>query len=105
MTTSTQALVVNSRLAVTAVASLNPADAGDPVSFAQISTGGVGSLVCNWSFGDGWSADTCNTVHTYATTGSFTVRLTTTDTLSVTASASLSIRVSVAPTLQSTSCA
>src|SRR5437867_6382970 len=92
-TTSTQALAVNSRLAVTAVASLNPADAGVPVSFAQISTGGVGSLVCNWSFGDGWSANNCNTVHTYATTGSFTVRLTTTDTLSVSASASLSITV------------
>ncbi len=102
-TTSTQALVVNSRLAVTAVASLNPADAGVPVSFAQISTGGVGSLVCNWSFGDGWSANNCNTVHTYATTGSFTVRLTTTDILSVSASASLSISVTVAPTVNFTS--
>src|SRR5205809_818288 len=102
-TTSTQALVVNSRLAVTAMASLNPADAGVPVSFAQISTGGVGSLVCNWSFGDGWSANNCNTVHTYATTGSFTVGLTTTDTLSVSASASLSISVTVAPTVNFTS--
>ncbi len=102
-TTSTQALVVNSRLAVTAVASLNPADAGVPVSFAQISTGGVGSLVCNWSFGDGWSANKCNTIHTYATTGSFTVSLTTTDTLTVSASASLSISVTVAPTVNFTS--
>ncbi|OLB45337.1 hypothetical protein AUI07_08220 [archaeon 13_2_20CM_2_53_6] len=102
-TTSTQALVVNSRLAVTAVASLNPADAGVPVSFAQISTGGVGSLACNWSFGDGWSANKCNTIHTYATTGSFTVSLTTTDTLNVSASASLSISVTVAPTVNFTS--
>ncbi len=102
-TTSTQTIVVNSRLAVTAMASLNPADAGVPVSFAAISTGGVGSLVCNWSFGDGWSANKCNTIHTYATTGSFTVRLTTTDTLNVSASASLSISVTVAPTVNFTS--
>src|SRR5207247_4982346 len=97
------AAVLHSTLAYTALASLNPGDARVPVSFAQISTGGVGSLVCNWSCGDGWSANNCNTVHTYATTGSFTVRLTTTDILSVSASASLSISVTVAPTVNFTS--
>ena len=97
--TATQTLVVNSRLAVTASASPNPADAGVPVSFALVSTGGVGSLVCNWIFGDGWSASKCNTIHTYATTGSFTVSLTATDTLGVAASISLQISVTVAPTV------
>ena len=97
--TATQTLVVNSRLAVTASASPNPADAGVPVSFALVSTGGVGSLVCNWSFGDGWSASKCNTIHTYATTGSFTASLTATDTLGVEASISLQISVAVAPTV------
>ncbi|TMI25682.1 PKD domain-containing protein, partial [Candidatus Bathyarchaeota archaeon] len=97
--TAIQTLVVNSRLAVTASASPNPADAGVPVSFALISTGGVGSLVCNWIFGDGWSASKCNTIHTYATTGSFTVSLTATDTLDVEASISLQISVTVAPTV------
>src|SRR5207249_455425 len=79
-TTSTQALVVNSRLAVTAMASLNPADAGVPVSFAQISTGGVGSLVCNWNFGDGSPDDNgILATHTYAAPGVFMVSLTTRD--------------------------
>ncbi|TMI53536.1 PKD domain-containing protein [Candidatus Bathyarchaeota archaeon] len=97
--TATQTLVVNSRLAVTAAASPNPADAGVPVSFALVSTGGVGSLDCNWSFDDGWSASKCNTIHTYATTGSFTASLTATDTLGVAASISLQISVAVAPTV------
>src|SRR5439155_139697 len=97
--TATQTLVVNSRLAVTAAASPNPADAGVPVSFALVSTGGVGSLDCNWSFDDGWSASKCNTIHTYATTGSFTASLTATDSLGVAASISLQISVAVAPTV------
>src|SRR5206468_980493 len=94
---ATRTIVVNSRLTVTTAASPNPADAGVPVSFATTSTGGVGSLVCNWSFGDSWSASKCDTIHTYATTGSFTARLTATDTLGVTSPASLPIGVTVAP--------
>jgi len=101
--TATQTLLINSKLAVTTAASLNPADAGVPVSFAPTSTGGVGSLVCDWSFGDGWSASKCNTIHTYATTGSFTARLTATDTLGVTSSGSLSISITVTPTVNFTS--
>ncbi len=96
-------IVVNSRLTVTTAASPNPADAGVPVSFTPVSTGGVGSLVCNWSFGDSWSASKCNTIHTYATTGSFTARLTATDTLGVTSLASLPIGVTVAPSVNFTS--
>ncbi len=101
--TAAQTLLINSRLTVTTSASPNPADAGVPVSFATTSTGGVGSLVCDWSFGDGWSASKCSTIHTYATTGSFTARLTATDTLGVTSSASLPISVTVAPSVNFTS--
>ncbi|OLD08653.1 MAG: hypothetical protein AUI95_02635 [Crenarchaeota archaeon 13_1_40CM_3_52_4] len=101
--TAAQILLINSRLTVTTAASPNPADAGVPVSFAITSTGGVGGLVCNWSFGDSWSASKCNTIHTYATTGSFTARLTATDTLGVTSLASLPIGVNVAPSVNFTS--
>ena len=101
--TAAQILLINSRLTVTTAASPNPADAGVPVSFAITSTGGVGGLICNWSFGDSWSASKCNTIHTYATTGSFTARLTATDTLGVTSLASLPIGVNVAPSVNFTS--
>src|SRR5207247_9745320 len=72
-------IVVNSRLTVTTAASPNPSDAGVPVSFTPVSTGGVGSIVCNCNFCVSWSASKCNTIHTYATTGSFTASITTTD--------------------------
>jgi PKD repeat protein len=101
-TTATLTLVVNSRLRVTAVASPNPTDEGVAVGFTPTSSGGVGGLVCSWSFGDGWSANRCDTTHTYATTGTFSARLTATDVLGVTALDSLPISLTTAPTVSFT---
>jgi gliding motility-associated-like protein len=48
-----------------------------PVTFTNASTGGVVSSL--WDFGDGGTATTTSPVHSYSTTGTFTVKLTVTD--------------------------
>jgi hypothetical protein len=49
------------------------------VLFTDTSTGGVGTLIYSWDFGDNTSSNEQNPTHTYAAAGSYTVRLTVTD--------------------------
>lgn len=48
---------------------------GDQTSFNNISSIASGSLTFKWYFGDGDSSDQPNPMHTYATAGSYAVRL------------------------------
>jgi PKD repeat protein len=96
--TSNVTVTVNPKLAVTiGSASPNPTEVSKSINFTSTSSGGVGSAICSWDFGDGGLAGTCSASHFYSTSGNFTVIVTATDSLGV--SASGSITVSVKPKL------
>lgn len=50
-----------------------------PVAFSASATGGTAPYTYSWNFGDGNMATGANPSHTYATAGSYTITLTTTD--------------------------
>ncbi|MBO0888634.1 PKD domain-containing protein, partial [Candidatus Bathyarchaeota archaeon] len=52
---------------------------GQPVTFSATASSGTAPYSFNWAFGDGSSGTGANVTHTYASAGSFTVILTTTD--------------------------
>jgi PKD repeat protein len=56
-----------------------PAMAGSPVTFNATATGGLTPYSFNWSFGDNSAAIGTSPVHTYALAGTYTVKLTVTD--------------------------
>ncbi|HYN19510.1 MAG TPA: PKD domain-containing protein [Thermoanaerobaculia bacterium] len=67
------------------------------VIFTNTSTGGTGSLTYSWNFGDGTSSNEQNPRKTYAAAGSYTVRLTVTDSSDQSDSATVQITVPVPP--------
>ncbi len=81
-------------------ASPNPTDVGVPVDFSTTVWGGVGALICNWSFGDSSSATGCSTSHLYVSPGPFYASVTVTDGLSITSpSKSVTVTVNDRPTV------
>ena len=91
---------VTNSVTVTAVLvtniTFNPAkpQAGQSVSFTANPTGGTGGYTHSWTWDDGTSGSTGATPsHTFATQGTFTVVLTTTDTMSHTATDSRPVTV------------
>jgi PKD repeat protein len=92
--TSNVTVTVDPKLAVTiASASPNPTEVSKSTNFTSTTSGGVGSATCSWDFGDGGLAGTCSASHTYSTAGNFTVIVTATDSLGVSASSSITVNV------------
>lgn len=60
-------------------ASPNPVVLGDPVAFSTVATGGDGTYTGSWDFGDGSTASGLAAGHTYASTGTFSARVTVSD--------------------------
>lgn len=58
------------------------------VSFTGTATGGTGPYVFNWNFGDSGQVTGNPTTHSYSSPGSYTVKLTTTDSRAATATSS-----------------
>jgi len=67
---------------------------GQLVTFTGATTGGISPYSFSWSFGDGATSTSQSPSHTYTSSGSFTVSLTSTDSLGTVASTSQSITVS-----------
>src|SRR2546425_1312040 len=67
---------------------------GRLVTFTGATTGGISPYSFSWSFGDGATSTSQSPSHTYTSSGSFTVSLTSTDSLGTVASTSQSITVS-----------
>src|SRR5262249_42898311 len=74
---------------------------GSAVSFAGSASGGLGTLTYQWNFGDGTSASgTLTPSHTYTGDGTYTAKLTVTDSLGDVASSTTQVTVkNVAPTV------
>ena len=53
--------------------------AGSPVDLEATATGGSGSYLVNWTFGDGGVANGTTTIHTFAEPGTYTVLVTAVD--------------------------
>jgi PKD repeat protein len=80
--TSQQTIVVSgpaSRLTTSFIYTPTVPFKGQPVTFSATASSGTGPYSFNWVFGDGSSGTGSNVTHTYASAGSFTVILTTTD--------------------------
>src|SRR5439155_1314871 len=77
--TGSVSLTVNAKLTVTVVASPNPAEVGSAIGFTAHATSGVGVATCNWTFGDGATGTGCTTTHAYASQGTFTASVTSTE--------------------------
>jgi PKD repeat protein len=69
------------------------------VTFQSNVTGGTGTYVYNWSYGDGSHGTGAAPTHTFTTNGTFQVNLTVSDTVGYVASSRGAILVTVAPAL------
>lgn len=59
---------------------------GTAYPFTSTVSGGIGPYTYSWSFGDGTTSDEANTTHTYTQAGSYSVKVTVTDSSGETAS-------------------
>jgi len=92
--TSNVTVTVHPKLAVMiASASPNPTEASKSTNFTATTSGGVGNATCSWDFGDGGLAGICSVSHTYSTSGNFTIIVTATDSLGVSASSRITLNV------------
>ncbi len=66
---------------------------GQSITFTGSGTGGVSPYVFSWSFGDGSTSTSQSPIHTYTSSGSFTVNLHVTDSLGTVATRSQSLIV------------
>ncbi len=102
--TTTRAVTVDNAPTATFTPSATVADTGAAVGFNGASAAAMtgGSIAdYSWSFGDGITQDTGTTAtaaHTYAAPGTYTVSLTTTDDLGMTATASEQVTIQAPPT-------
>src|SRR5213596_304447 len=72
---------------------------GQSVSFTPTVSGGTAPYTYAWDFGDGGTSTAANPNHTYSTAGSFTAKLTVTDSSSPTQLQSASHDISVSPVI------
>src|SRR5437660_330700 len=80
-TATASASIVISPLALTTDFTFSPTTVtpGSPTTFTATATGGTSPYTFAWNFGDGTTGTGSPVSHTYATSGPFTVTLTTTD--------------------------
>ncbi len=64
------------------------------VSFSASASGGTGGYTYYWTFGDGYTSTSASPSHTYSSAGTYTARVTVTDSVGDTASQSTTISVS-----------
>jgi glucose/arabinose dehydrogenase/PKD repeat protein len=92
---------VASNLPPTAMASANPTQGPVPLTVNFSSAGSADPegqpITYLWNFGDGATSSAANPVHTYASAGQFTARLTTSDGVNSALSTPLTIRVGSPP--------
>lgn len=93
--TMSHTVAVTPRLLVASVTGTpNPTEVGIPVNFSAKGSGGVGSQIFSWNFGDSSPGGSGNTTsHTYTTSGTRTVKVTVTDGNGVTATKTVSVVV------------
>ncbi|TMI22432.1 PKD domain-containing protein, partial [Candidatus Bathyarchaeota archaeon] len=95
---SAQSVVVKAGLGVsTTTASPNPASTAQTVNFIATTSGGIAPVTCTWNFGDSASGTGCSTSHAYNTAGNFTAIVTVKDSLGVSISESIVVKITVAP--------
>jgi PKD repeat protein len=75
------------------VSSSNAATPGAPVTFTSNISGGTPPYSETWSFGDGSFASGLSVNHSYASTGTYTVKVTLTDAVGASVETNLSVTV------------
>ena len=83
-------------LSVTATATPTSGSSPLSVSFTTTVSGGVSPYTYAWTFGDGGTSTAQNPTHSYVTVGSYTPKVTVTDSVGDTGSATASVSVSTA---------
>src|SRR5207249_10096865 len=86
-------ITVSPKLTVTMTTSTSNPVVGQSLTFTATTANGVGLATCSWNFGDGSTGSGCSTTHAYNTQGTFTAKVTATDALSVTATASVTVNI------------
>jgi len=71
--------------------------AGQAVTFAATTSGGTGSYTYSWDFGDGTIGNGSSPTHTYASAGTYRVKLTTTDSYGASTSYNQTVTITAAP--------
>jgi PKD repeat protein/uncharacterized membrane protein len=97
--TSTRTISVAAALGVSFSSTLTSPEINLLETFTATTTGGVGAVTFNWTFGDAGTATINPATHTYAASGSFTVSVTATDANGVKTTSSQTITVVAAPTV------
>src|SRR6266567_1502270 len=97
VTSASVSEAVNPKLAASATADSTQTDVGVSESFTAVTSGGLGSPTCSWSFGDGSTGSGCSTSYSYTSAGSFTASVTVTDSLGVTATGSVTLTINDLP--------
>src|SRR6266704_7011551 len=103
-TSSSHSVAVAARLQVSSVHAVpNPSEAGYSISLSATTSGGVSPVSCNWNFGDGSPPSSgCSITRVYANPANYTVTVTATDNLGVSATNSTTITVSPKLTVAAT---
>src|SRR5437773_2553262 len=86
-------ITVNPKLTVAVSTSTPNPVVGQSLTFTATTANGVGLATCSWNFGDGSTGSGCSKTHAYNTQGTFTAKVTATDALSVTATASVTVNI------------
>src|SRR6266704_2023053 len=91
--TNNTTITVSPKLTVTVTTSTSNPVVGQSLTLTATPSGGVGTATCTWNFGDNTTGSGCSTIHTYATSGTFTATVTATDVLTVNATKSVTFNV------------
>ncbi len=79
--------------------SQNVFNLGQQLQFTASVSGGVSPYSYSWNFGDGTTSTSNPATHTYSETGIYTVKVTVTDAIGDTASASVTVTIQATPSL------
>jgi PKD repeat protein len=96
-TSNVSSIVVFAHLAIQIVLTTQSPVADQSVNLSAKVTGGSGSVVCQWNFGDGGSAAGCQARHAWTSSGAYAVKLNVTDRLAGTQTSSENIEVAAQP--------